>query len=77
MSRDESDYVFSFYAVRVSFLVNVDITIKLDKFSIISRWIDNDNLHAKTCDKCPLCLPLSSYPLATSPSFQQLRSSSN
>jgi len=39
MSRDESDYVFSFYAVRVSFLVNVDITIKLHKFSIISRWI--------------------------------------
>lgn len=67
VSCDESGYVFLFYAVHVPFLVNVDITIKLHKFSTISRWIDNDNLHAKTCGKCPLSLPLlSSSPIAPS-----------
>lgn len=47
---DESGYVFF---LCVSFLVNVDNTIKLDKFSR-SRWIDHDNFHAKkACGKMP------------------------
>lgn len=53
---DESDYVFFFYAV--PFLVNVDITIKLHKFSTISRWIDNDNLHAKNVWQMPPAPPV-------------------
>ena len=58
VSCDESSYVFFFYAVRVPFLVNVDITIKLHKFSTISRWIDNDNLHAKNVWQMPPVRPV-------------------
>lgn len=42
-----------FYAV--PFLVNADITTKFDKFSTISRCIDNDNLHAKNVWQMPPC----------------------
>lgn len=63
VSCDESGYVFLFYAVRVPFLVNVDITIKLHKFSTISRWIDNDNLHAKNVWQMPPVPPPTPLPL--------------
>lgn len=41
------------YAVRVPFLINVDITIKLHKSSTINRWINNDNLHATNVWQMP------------------------
>lgn len=45
-----------FYAV--PFLVNADITTKLDKISTISRCIDNDNLHAKNVWQMPPVPPI-------------------
>lgn len=45
-----------FYAV--PFLVNADITTKLDKLSTISRCIDNDNLHAKNVWQMPPVPPI-------------------
>lgn len=45
-----------FYAV--SFVVNADIMTKLDKFSTISRCIDNDNLHAKNVWQMPPVSPI-------------------
>jgi len=58
MSCDESGYVFFFYAVRVPSLWLMYITIKLHKFSTISRWIDNDNLHAKNVWQMPPVPPV-------------------
>lgn len=46
-----------FYAV-IPFLVNADITTKLDKISTISRCIDNDNLHAKNVWQMPPVPPI-------------------
>lgn len=49
------------------FLVNVDITIKLHKFSTISRWIDNDNLHAKNVWQMPPVPTVNSLSFMLSP----------